>query len=165
MAQANSLVIPLIRTGKSGVLTSESFDMTAHKDLADAGPILIVDDDAGIRELVSSTLEKLGYRARTAGGYDEALACAREERPAAAIIDVELPGPSGYDLFGKLRDDFGDSLPVIFVSGVRTETQDRVAGLLAGGDDFLTKPFDPDELAARIRVVLRRSGNDPAGSP
>lgn len=139
--------------------------MTTHDDPADAGPILIVDDDPGIRELVSDTLEKLGYRARTAAGYDEALACAHEERPGAVIIDVELPGRSGYDLFSKLRDEFGESLPVIFVSGVRTEAQDRVAGLLAGGDDFLVKPFDPDELAARIRVVLRRSGSGPLESP
>ena len=123
---------------------------------ADVGSILVVDDDAGIRELVSTTLETLGYRTRTAATYEEAVAHAREELPDAAVIDVELPGPSGYDLFSKLRDDLGDGFPVIFVSGVRTDSQDRVAGLLAGGDDFLTKPFDPDELAARIRVVLRR---------
>jgi DNA-binding response OmpR family regulator len=130
--------------------------MRSQDGRADVGSILVVDDDAGIRELISTTLEKVGYRTRTAASYEEAVAHVREELPDAAVIDVELRGPSGYDLFGKLRDDFGDRFPVIFVSGVRTEAQDRVAGLLAGGDDFLTKPFDPDELAARIRVALRR---------
>lgn len=125
------------------------------------GPILVVDDDPGVRALISATLEKLGYTPRAAADYDEAVALAHEERPSVAVIDVELPGRSGYDLFGKLREDFGDELPVIFVSGVRTESQDRVAGLLAGGDDFLVKPFDPDELGARIRAVLRRAGSDP----
>lgn len=139
--------------------------MTAQSNQTDAGPILVVDDDAGIRELMSETLTKLGYRVRTAANYEEALTGAHEERPGAMVIDVELPGPSGYDLFSKLREDFGDEVPVIFVSGVRTEAQDRVAGLLAGGDDFLTKPFDPDELAARIRVVLRRVDVDSAGPP
>jgi DNA-binding response OmpR family regulator len=130
--------------------------MRSQDGRADVGSILVVDDDAGIRDLVSTTLEKVGYRTRTAASYEEAVAHVREELPDAAIIDVELPGPSGYDLFSKLRDDFGDRFPVIFISGIRTQAQDRVAGLLAGGDDFLTKPFDPDELAARIRVALRR---------
>jgi DNA-binding response OmpR family regulator len=129
--------------------------MTAHEDPAAAGPILIVDDDAGIRDLVSTTLERLGYRTRTAANFEEAVAHAQEKLPGVAVIDVELPGQSGYDLFRKLRNDFGDDVPVIFVSGVRTNAQDRIAGLLAGGDDFLTKPFDPEELAARIRAVLR----------
>jgi two-component system OmpR family response regulator len=125
------------------------------------GPVLVVDDDPGIRELVSSVLERLGYVARVAADYDEAVASAHEELPSVAVIDVELPGRSGYDLFKKLREDFGEELPVIFVSGVRTEPQDRVAGLLAGGDDFLAKPFDPDELVARIRALLRRTGEAP----
>lgn len=139
--------------------------MPARENQAAAGRILIVDDDAGICALISTTLEKLGYRTRTAASFEEAVAQVQEELPDVAVIDVELPGQSGYDLFRKLRDDFGDGFPVIFVSGVRTEAQDRVAGLLAGGDDFLVKPFDPDELAARIRVVLRRVGADSAGSP
>jgi two-component system OmpR family response regulator len=122
------------------------------------GPILVVDDDPGIRALISATLEQLGYTFRAAADYDEAVAAAQEERPSVAVIDVELPGRSGYELFGRLREDFGDELPVIFVSGVRTESQDRVAGLLAGGDDFLVKPFDPDELGARIHALLRRTG-------
>ena len=125
------------------------------------GPILVVDDDPGILELISTTLARVGYRVRTAASYAEAVACAREEEPALAIVDVELPGPSGYDLLKELREEFGIALPVILVSGVRAESRDRVAGLLAGADDYLVKPFDPDELVARVQVVLRRTGTRP----
>ncbi len=119
-------------------------------------PLLIVDDDEGIRELMSEILTTVGYVPQVAASYDEAIAAARREPPLLAIIDVELPGRSGYELFQALREDF-DGIPVIFVSGVRTEPTDRVAGLLAGGDDFLPKPFDPDELVARVHAVLRRT--------
>jgi DNA-binding response OmpR family regulator len=127
------------------------------EELTQIGPVLIVDDDPGVLELIATTLEAVGIVPRAASTYDEALAVALEERPAAAVLDIELPGRSGYELFTALRNEFGDSLPVIFVSGVRTESFDRVAGLLAGGDDFLSKPFDPEELVARIRAVLRRT--------
>jgi two-component system OmpR family response regulator len=128
---------------------------------APTGPILVVDDDPGILELISTTLARVGYSVRTAASYAEAVASAREHEPALAIIDVELPGPSGYDLLKELRDEFGIGLPVILVSGVRAESRDRVAGLLAGADDYLVKPFDPDELVARVQVGLRHAGTSP----
>jgi two-component system response regulator BaeR len=72
------------------------------------------------------------------------------------LLDVCLPRASGYEVCRELRDRFGDSLGIIFVSGERIESIDRVSGLLLGADDYLSKPFDPDELLARVRTVLRR---------
>jgi DNA-binding response OmpR family regulator len=123
-----------------------------------SGPILVVDDDPEVVQLILTALERAGYPVRATQSYADAIAAVRDERPAAAIVDVELPGPSGYDLLKALREEFGDRLPVILVSGVRGESRDRVAGLLAGADDYLAKPFDPDELAARVASVLRRAG-------
>jgi len=72
------------------------------------------------------------------------------------LLDVCLPGVSGYEICRELRDRFGDSLGIIFVSGERVDSIDRVSGLLIGADDYVVKPFDPDELLARVRTVLRR---------
>ena len=74
------------------------------------------------------------------------------------LLDVCLPGASGYEVCHELRDRFGDTLGIIFVSGERIESIDRVSGLLLGADDYVVKPFDPDELLARVRTVLRRVG-------
>jgi DNA-binding response OmpR family regulator len=128
---------------------------------APTAPILVVDDDPGIVRLVSTALELAGFSVRTAGSYEDAITSAREEEPSLAILDVELPGPSGYDVLRELREELGTALPVILVSGVRAESRDRVAGLLAGADDYVVKPFDPDELAARVQAVLRRTGRIP----
>jgi DNA-binding response OmpR family regulator len=121
-----------------------------------SGPILVVDDDERLTDLICETLELVGYRTKRAGSYDDAIAAARETPPALAIVDIALPGRSGYEVFEELREVCGADLPVIFISGTRTESYDRVAGLLAGGDDYLSKPFDPDELIARVRARLRR---------
>ena len=80
-----------------------------------------------------------------------------ETRPAAVLLDVNMPRLSGYEVCRALRVEHGDGLPLIFVSGERTESYDRVAGLTIGADDFLTKPFAADELLARLRCVLRRA--------
>jgi DNA-binding NarL/FixJ family response regulator len=71
---------------------------------------------------------------------------------------VNLPDVSGYQLCRELRDDFGDSLPIVFVSGSKTDQLDRISGLLLGADDYLVKPFDPDELIARVRRYAARVG-------
>jgi DNA-binding response OmpR family regulator len=81
-------------------------------------------------------------------------------RPQLAVIDVCLPNVSGYQV--ALRDNLDDSVAIIFVSGKRTEGLDRVAGFLLGADDYLVKPFEPDELIARALLALRRLGNDSA---
>lgn len=121
------------------------------------GPILVVDDDAGCRAMIREVLGRAGYRLHEAASAEEARALVLEERPSLAILDVRLPGLSGYEACRELRDQFGPELPIVFVSGARTESFDRVAGLLIGADDYVTKPFAPDELLARVRVLLRRT--------
>jgi DNA-binding NarL/FixJ family response regulator len=119
--------------------------------------ILVVDDDQGFREFLSGLLERSGFDAVPADSTHEALDEARKCRPDAAILDVGIPGGSGYGLCRDLRDAYGTGLPVIFVSGSRTDPVDRAAGMLVGGDDYLVKPVDPDELLARVRRLLERS--------
>jgi two-component system, LuxR family, response regulator FixJ len=121
------------------------------------GTILIVDDDANYRALVASILSRVGYGTREASSGEEALSSVRSERPSCVLLDVLLPGVTGYAVCRELRDDYGDALPIIFVTGERTEPGDRVAGLLLGADDYVLKPFDSDELLARLRRLLVRS--------
>ena len=91
---------------------------------------------------------------------NDALAHARAERPSLVVLDVHLPDISGYEVCRELRDEFGDLLPIIFVSGERTESYDRVGGLLLGADDYVVKPFASDELLARVRRLLARSAQN-----
>ena len=122
------------------------------------GPILVVDDDT-LRQCVSVLLEEAGFVVLAARTGEEALALARSGSPRAAVVDVRLPGLSGYEVCRVLKEEKA-ALPVLFISGVRTESFDRVAGLLIGADDYLVKPFAPDELLARLRVLLRRANED-----
>jgi DNA-binding NarL/FixJ family response regulator len=126
-------------------------------DVREPGPILIVDEDAESRGEISRLLEQVGYATREAADARTALEAAREERPELVILEVVLPGVSGYEICRELRDLLGDRLPVVLVSGDRTETIDRVAGLLIGADEYLVKPFAPDELLARVRSLMRRA--------
>ena len=119
-----------------------------------AGRILIVDDDRRSRALIRRVLERVGYATYEAESGETALAAAREVRPSLIVAEVLLPGVSGYEVCRELKDEYGEALPVVFISGTRTEPADRVAGLLVGGDDYLVKPFDPDELLARVRRLL-----------
>jgi DNA-binding NarL/FixJ family response regulator len=118
--------------------------------------VLIADPDAAVRELVSRLFQRIGYRIREASGGDEALKDAVREEPGLAILDVFLPGISGYELCRELKDRFGPALPVVLVSSERTEPLDRVGGLLVGADDYIVKPFDPDELLVRARRLLEQ---------
>jgi DNA-binding response OmpR family regulator len=119
--------------------------------------ILIVDDDEGFHAAATAILERAGFETAVCERGDEALDAVRRERPRAVIVDVRLPGLSGHELCRKLKSEFGEALPVLFVSGVRTESFDRVGGLILGADDFLVKPFSADELLARVRSLIRRS--------
>jgi DNA-binding NarL/FixJ family response regulator len=123
----------------------------------DCGQILVVDDTSEFRTYVAAVLERAGYEVVQAETGEEALALAAHETPAMVLLDVNLPGTSGYAVCNELRQRLGHQLPIVFVSGDRTEPFDRVAGLLIGADDYITKPFDPDELVARVRRMLERT--------
>jgi len=118
--------------------------------------VLVVDSDSTARELLTRLFQRVGYRVQQASAGDQALAQAQREQPGLAILDVALPGISGYELCRELKDRFGPELPVVLVSGERTESFDRVGGLLIGADDYIVKPFDPDEVIARTRRLLDR---------
>jgi DNA-binding NarL/FixJ family response regulator len=121
------------------------------------GPVLVVDDVAEMCSLYASLLEEAGYRPLTAGSGEEAIAAAHAETPRLVVLDVVLPGISGYEVLRRLREEFGEGLPILLVSGVRTEAFDRAAGLELGGDDYLVKPFAPEEFVARVRTLVRRA--------
>jgi DNA-binding response OmpR family regulator len=118
--------------------------------------VLVVDDDAELRTLLTSALAQAGFETLEAATGAAALECASRRRPRLVVLDVRLPDLSGYEVCRELRDRLGASVPVLFVSGERIESFDRVAGLLVGGDDYLTKPFEIDELVARARRLLER---------
>jgi two-component system nitrate/nitrite response regulator NarL len=117
--------------------------------------MLVVDDDRHFRALTRELLERVGFAVVEAADADQALAAAEHAPPQLVLLDVRLPGVNGYELLRELRDRFGDRLPIIFVSGERTDLYDRVVGLLLGADDYILKPFEPDELIARVRRSLR----------
>jgi DNA-binding NarL/FixJ family response regulator len=119
--------------------------------------VLIVDDDAGFRLFVAHLLARAGIPSVQAQLGEEALELAAASRPAAVLLDVSLPDIDGFEVCHELRDRFGNSLPVIFISGERMEAHDRAAGLLLGGDDYLVKPVNPDVLLARVRRAIART--------
>jgi DNA-binding NarL/FixJ family response regulator len=129
----------------------------------DSGALLIVDDDAAFREFVCSLLGRIGRPIVEATDGDEALEAARAARPSLVLLDIDLPGASGYEICRALRDAYGEDLPIIFVSGRRIEQLDLVAGLLIGADDYLVKPFQAAELLARVRRHLSRAPHSPNG--
>ena len=124
--------------------------------------VLIVDEDPDVRTRVGRALLRAGLQVRECVEGEEALAAAGVERPAAVVLEVELPDVDGFEVCRELRDRFGDELPVVLVSGTRVTPHDRVAGLLIGADDYLVKPVSADELLVRLRRLLTRAG---AGSP
>jgi DNA-binding NarL/FixJ family response regulator len=117
---------------------------------------LIVDDDASTRELIATIVGEAGYATRQADTGSEALRSVRHEVPALVLLDVNLPWMCGYEVCRLLRDEFGEQFPIVFISGARTESYDRVAGLLLGANDYIAKPFAPDELLARVQSLLGR---------
>jgi two-component system phosphate regulon response regulator PhoB len=121
--------------------------------------ILVVDDEPDITALVAYHLAKVGFRVSTAGNGPDALKAAREERPDLVILDLMLPGMSGYDVLAELRRrDETREVGVILLTARREET-DRIRGLSLGADDYLTKPFSPQELSLRVGALLRRLGS------
>lgn len=126
---------------------------------ADRGKLLVVDDEPFLRDAVAASLRFLGFETTTASNGTEALRAARRLPFDLVVLDVLLPDIDGFEIVRRLRQD-GSKVPVIFLTA-RDTTADKVAGLTIGGDDYLTKPFGLDELAARIRTVLRRTRGEP----
>ncbi|MEX1175132.1 MAG: response regulator transcription factor [Mycobacterium sp.] len=118
--------------------------------------VLIADDDAVVRDIVRRYLERDGLEVRLAGDGNEALRVLSTERIDVAILDVMMPGPDGLSLCRTLRQGGDYTVPIILLTAL-SEEDDRIAGLEAGADDYLTKPFSPRELALRVRSVLRRA--------
>jgi DNA-binding response OmpR family regulator len=122
--------------------------------------VLVVDDDENLRSLLSEIVTRGGYRVVEAATGEDALAAASQERPDLVLLDVHLPCMSGYDVCRQFRAEFGGNLPILFMSGERTESFDQVAGLRLGGDDYIVKPFDSDELLARVDRFIERAVPD-----
>ncbi len=126
--------------------------------------ILVVDDEPHIVEVVSAYLAREGHQVDTATDGDVALQLARDSHPDLLVLDVMLPGRSGFDVLRQLRAE-GIASAVVMLTA-RDEVIDRVAGLEMGADDYVTKPFEPRELVARIGAVLRRMAEAaPAAAP
>jgi DNA-binding response OmpR family regulator len=130
-----------------------------------ASGVLIADPDEAARLTLARVLRTAGYQVLQAETGDEALALARTAMPAAVILEVPLPGLSGYEVCHALKSDPGGDVPVIFLSGHRTESYDRVAGLLLGADDYILKPYTAGELLARLTNLIRRSRSRTVGVP
>jgi DNA-binding response OmpR family regulator len=127
--------------------------------VTDASPlVLVVDDDDAIREALERALRLEGFAVETAPGGRAALAAVARRPPAAVVLDVTMPDLNGRTVCARLRAD-GIRLPILILSA-RDEVDDRVAGLQAGADDYLVKPFAVEELIARLRALLRRAGED-----
>jgi two-component system phosphate regulon response regulator PhoB len=122
--------------------------------------ILIVEDEKPIREMVGFSLGRAGFSVTEAGDISEAFECLARQLPDLILLDWMLPGASGLELARRLkRDDLTRDVPIIMLTA-RGEEEDKVTGLEAGADDYITKPFSPRELQARIRAVLRRSSSE-----
>lgn len=126
--------------------------------------VLIADDDAVVRDVVRRYLERDGIEVRVAGDGNEALRVLGTERIDVAVLDVMMPGPNGLSLCRTLRQGGDYTVPVILLTAL-SEEDDRIAGLEAGADDYVTKPFSPRELALRVRSVLRRAPATPSTVP
>jgi two-component system OmpR family response regulator len=125
----------------------------------DQGRLLVVDDEPFLRDAVAASLRFLGFEVADAENGHEALRLARADRFDLVVLDVMLPDVDGFEVVRRLRRD-GSRVPVIFLTARDTQ-DDKVTGLTIGGDDYLTKPFGLEELAARIRSVLRRTRPGP----
>ncbi|MFD4658831.1 response regulator transcription factor [Kitasatospora sp. NPDC058444] len=122
--------------------------------------VLIAEDDRAIRDSLARALMLEGYRVRVAADGTQTLAVLAEQRPDVLLLDVMMPGPDGLEVCRRLRAA-GDRTPVLMLTA-RVEVADRIAGLDSGADDYLVKPFDVDELFARLRALLRRHPPEPA---
>ena len=119
--------------------------------------ILVVDDEPDIVALVAYHLAKTNYRVSTASNGTDALTIARQERPSLLVLDLMLPGMSGFDVLEHIRAEESTRHIAVLMLTARKEEQDRIRGLSLGADDYLTKPFSPQELVLRVGAILRRT--------
>lgn len=127
--------------------------------------LLVVEDDPAIAELLSWHLSRAGHRVTETGNGEEAVLLARDEHPDLVVLDWMIERMSGLEVCRLLRDlPQTRDIPIIMLTA-RAEEADRLAGLRSGADDFMTKPFSPQELVARIDAVLRRAAAPPAADP
>lgn len=124
----------------------------------EAERILVVDDEPDIVALVVYHLAKAKYRVSSAASGPDALALAKRERPALVVLDLMLPGMSGFDVLARLRQDPDTAGVAVLMLTARKDEPDRIRGLELGADDYLTKPFSPQELVLRVAAILRRVG-------
>ncbi len=120
-----------------------------------AGPILVVDHDDGMRVVLGALMESAGFRVAEAETGERALVLADAAAPQLALVDVFLPGLSGYEVCHRLKTEFG--IPVVLVSRASRQSLDQVAGTLLGADACVAKPFVPDDLLDRVRRLVRHS--------
>ncbi|MFH8978689.1 response regulator transcription factor [Streptomyces sp. NPDC017890] len=125
--------------------------------------VLLAEDDRAIRHALERALTLEGYRVTAVADGTEALARARDGRPDVVVLDVMMPGVDGLQVCRELRAE-GDPTPILMLTAL-VETADRIAGLDAGADDYVVKPFDVEEVFARLRALLRRTGREEAGTP
>ena len=118
--------------------------------------VLVVDDEKSISELITTSLRFVGFEVRTAASGAEALRVAEEFKPHALILDVMLPDLNGFEVCEKIRNE-GQDIGVLFLTA-KDAVEDKVYGLTRGGDDYMTKPFSLEELIARLKSILRRTG-------
>ena len=130
---------------------------SAKLQRADGTPVrvLVVDDESNLTELLSMALRYEGWEVRSAGTGTKAVRAAREFQPVAVVLDMMLPDFDGLEVLRRMRTD-DDAVPVLFLTA-RDAVEDRIAGLTAGGDDYVTKPFSLEEVVARLRALMRRT--------
>lgn len=128
--------------------------------MAERDQVLVVEDDPQVRDVVRRYLERDGLAVQVAASGTEGLELARHGRPDVIVLDVMLPGLSGLEVCRILRDVDGSDVPIIMLTAL-DDTDDRIAGLQSGADDYIGKPFSAKELALRVGSVLRRSRSSP----
>src|SRR3569832_803860 len=127
-------------------------------DRAAGDRVLVVDDEPDIVALEAYHLAKAGYRVSTAASGTEAIDAVRRERPALLVLDLMLPGMTGYEVLEQIRTNEPMRDEAVLMLTARREEPDRIKGLSLGADDYLTKPFSPQELVLRVGAILRRVG-------
>jgi DNA-binding NarL/FixJ family response regulator len=121
------------------------------------GPVVIVDPDDEARVATTQLFERAGFDVVGVSSGEEAVDTAREVAPAVVILEIPLGSLCGYEVCRTLRESLGPELPIVFLTGVRTEPYDCVAGLLVGADEYVVKPYADDELLTRVRRLVERS--------